>query len=46
MNYEEILFSAEGPVGYLTLNNPSKFNALSKKMIGEMIHLLTALSSG
>ncbi len=44
MNYEEILFSAEGPVGYLTLNNPSKFNALSKKMIGEMIHLLTAVS--
>lgn len=45
MNYEEILFSAEGPVGYLTLNNPSKINALSKKMIGEMIHLLTALST-
>ena len=44
MNYEEILFSAEGPVGYLTLNNPSKFNALSKKMIGEMIHLLTTVA--
>lgn len=44
MNYEEILFTAEGPVGYLTLNNPSKFNALSKKMIGEMIHLLTSVS--
>lgn len=44
MNYAEILFSAEGPVGYLTLNNPSKFNALSKKMIGEMIHLLSAVS--
>jgi len=45
MDYEEILFSAEGPVGYMTLNNPSKINALSKKMIGEMIHLLTAVSS-
>ena len=44
MNYEEILFSAEGSVGYLTLNNPSKINTLSKKMIGEMIHLLTAIS--
>ena len=44
MDYEEILFSAEGHVGYLTLNNPSKINALSKKMIGEMIHLLTAVS--
>lgn len=45
MDYEEILFSAEGPVGYMTLNNQSKINALSKKMIGEMIHLLTAVSS-
>lgn len=45
MDYEEILFSAEGPVGYMTLNNPSKTNALSKKMIGEMTHLLTAVSS-
>ena len=44
MNYEEILFSTKGPVGYLTLNNPSKVNALSKKMISEMIHLLTTLS--
>jgi len=44
MDYEEILFSAEGPVSYLTLNNPSKINALSKKMIREMIHALTALS--
>jgi enoyl-CoA hydratase/carnithine racemase len=45
MNYEEILYTAEGPVGYLTLNNPSKINALSGKMIGEMIHLLTTLST-
>jgi enoyl-CoA hydratase/carnithine racemase len=44
MDYEEILFSAEGPVSYLTFNNPSKINALSKKMIREMIHALTALS--
>lgn len=44
MNYEEILFSAEGHIGYLTLNNPKKFNALSKKMIAEMIHLLTTVS--
>lgn len=44
MKYQEILFSVEGPVGYLTLNNPSKVNALSKKMIGEMIHALSAAS--
>ncbi|MDQ5986087.1 MAG: putative enoyl-CoA hydratase echA8 [Syntrophus sp. SKADARSKE-3] len=44
MVYKEILFSAEGPVGYLTLNNPSKNNAMSTTMIGEMIHLLSAVS--
>ena len=40
MPYEEILYSAKGPVGYLTLNNPKKINALSKNMIGEIIHAL------
>ncbi|CAB1057452.1 Enoyl-CoA hydratase (EC [Olavius sp. associated proteobacterium Delta 1] len=40
MAYEEILYSSKGPVGYLTLNNPPKINALSKIMIGEIIHAL------
>jgi len=40
MAYEEILFSTEGSIAYLTLNNPSKINALSKKMIAEMIQVL------
>ena len=40
MPYEEILYSAKGPIGYLTLNNPKKINALSKNMIGEIIHAL------
>jgi enoyl-CoA hydratase/carnithine racemase len=40
MNYEEILYSTKGPIGYLTLNNPKKINALSKKMIGEIIDAL------
>jgi enoyl-CoA hydratase/carnithine racemase len=40
MAYEEILYSTSGPVGYLTLNNPKKINALSKTMIGEMIQVL------
>lgn len=44
MTYEEILFSAEGPIAYLTLNNPDKINALSKKMIKELIHALTTVS--
>ena len=42
MTYEEILFSTQGPVGFLTLNNPQKINALSKTMIAEMIHALEA----
>jgi len=40
MPYEEILYSTQGPVGFLTLNNPQKLNALSQTMIGEMIHAL------
>lgn len=42
MPYEEILYSKKGPVGYLTLNNPQKINALSKAMIAEMIQALDA----
>jgi len=40
MAYEEILYSTQGPIGYLTLNNPQKINVLSKTMIGEIIHAL------
>lgn len=40
MNFEEITFTRKDAVGYLTLNNEDKVNALSKKMIGEMIVLL------
>jgi enoyl-CoA hydratase/carnithine racemase len=40
MAYEEILYSTQGAIAYLTLNNPSKINALSKKMIAEMIRVL------
>jgi len=40
MAYEEILYTTKGSVGYLTLNNPKKVNALSTRMIGEIIHVL------
>ena len=40
MPYEQIKYSAKGPVGFLTLNNPSKINALSKLMISELIDAL------
>ena len=44
MAYQEILYATKGPVGFLTLNNPQKVNALSKRMIGEIIHLLEAVA--
>jgi enoyl-CoA hydratase/carnithine racemase len=44
MAYEEILYTTIGAVGYLTLNNPKKVNALSKRMISEIIHLLEAVA--
>ena len=40
MPYDEILYDKIGAVGYLTLNNPQKVNALSKNMIAEIIHAL------
>jgi enoyl-CoA hydratase/carnithine racemase len=45
MQYEQILFFTQGPIGFLTLNQPEKINALSEQMISEMIHALTAVSS-
>lgn len=45
MEYKEILFSTEGPIGILTLNSPETINALSKRMIGEMIDALSKAST-
>ncbi len=45
MTYREILFATEGPIGILTLNSPKTINALSKRMIGEMIDALTKVST-
>jgi enoyl-CoA hydratase/carnithine racemase len=36
MPYREIAYSSEGPISYLTLNNPSKINALSTTMVAEL----------
>lgn len=44
MPYDQILYDTKGSVGYLTLNNPPKNNALSKIMIGEIIHVLGEIS--
>jgi enoyl-CoA hydratase/carnithine racemase len=45
MTYKEILFSTEGQIAILTLNSPHTINALSKRMIGEMIDALTKVST-
>ena len=45
MIFEEIEFSPKGSIGYLTLNNPSKANALSKLMISEIIQALGAIAA-
>ena len=44
MPYKEILYSSKRPVGYLTLKNPKKINALSKDMISEIIHAFNQIT--
>jgi len=43
MAYRQIQFSIDGPIGFLTLDNPKKINALSKQMVSEMIDVLTGV---
>ncbi len=45
MTYKEILFSSEDAIAFLTLNSPQTINALSKRMISEMIDALRKLSA-
>jgi enoyl-CoA hydratase/carnithine racemase len=40
MAYEEILLSSQGAIARITLNNPRKINALSRKMIDEVLDAL------
>ena len=44
MAHEEILYTTNGPIGTLTLNNPKKINALSKQMISEISDVLSSVS--
>ncbi|MEA1921695.1 MAG: enoyl-CoA hydratase [Pseudomonadota bacterium] len=44
MDYQEISFKSKRSVGYLTLNNAGKVNALSVQMIKEIISLLTEVA--
>jgi enoyl-CoA hydratase/carnithine racemase len=43
--YEEIVFSIEDSIGVLTLNRPQTINALSKKMIEEILDALAKVST-
>ena len=45
MAYQEILYTDKKSVGYLTLNNPKKVNALSAKMINEIIQVLDEVAT-
>lgn len=45
MAYEEILYSTDGAIGTLTLNNPNTINALSKQMIREIMDALTGIAA-
>ncbi len=45
MAYQEIFYSTEGPIGYLTLNNPAKINALSRQMIKEITSALVSVAA-
>ena len=40
MNYETVIVSKEGMVGIITLNRPQALNALSTKMVAELISAL------
>jgi enoyl-CoA hydratase/carnithine racemase len=44
MAFQEILYSRHDGVGFVTLNNPKKINALSKRMIQEIIDVLNEVS--
>ena len=45
MNFKEIVFATNGSIGTVTLNNPSKINALSQLMINEIIGVLTEIAT-
>lgn len=43
MEYEQILFEREGPVGIVTLNRPEKLNPFTWKMIQEILDALDSV---
>ncbi len=45
MPYREVLYDADGAIAFLTLNNAAKINALSRRMIAEIIQVLQQLEA-
>jgi enoyl-CoA hydratase len=43
MSYETILVAKEGPIATITLNRPEKLNALTQKLVMELLDALTPL---
>ncbi len=43
MEYSEILYAEKDPVAYITLNNPSKINSLSIRMVSELKDVFSLL---
>ncbi len=45
MTYHEILFSRKPPIARVTLNMPERINALSRRMIGEMMDAFSRIAA-
>jgi len=43
LNYQDIKFQVEDGIGFITLNRPEKRNALSMRLMGEMIDLVKSI---
>ena len=43
MNYQDTKFQVEDGIGFITLNRPEKRNALSMRLMGEMIDLVKSI---